>query len=77
MRVSHLHREGLAKLRKFILIIFFSAFQNPLEVQVFVVNLKTKVKYDGPKLYLGKPLVGILDLWKPRRQPTECSDSMK
>lgn len=50
---------------------------NPLEVQVFVVNLKTKVKYDGPKLYLGKPLVGILDLWKPRRQPTECSDSMK
>lgn len=49
---------------------------NPLEVQVFVVNLKTKEKYDGPKLNLGKPLVGILDLWKPRRQPTECSDTL-
>ncbi|XP_052099716.1 mucosa-associated lymphoid tissue lymphoma translocation protein 1-like [Mytilus californianus] len=47
-----------------------------LEVQVFVVNTETKQRYEGPKVNLGKPLVGILDLWKPRRQPIECSESM-
>lgn len=60
----------------FVVICLF-LFQKDLEVRVFVVNTETKQRYNGPIVNLGKPLVGILDLWKPRRHPIECSDESK